>query len=118
MAEYSKQERQRYNEHRERVGKEYGLEKKHYNALRRVANSYSEADTNYANGTNRMGERYEEKHYKKDVKSTEHKLKALKKAMGGKWHSYHQSDPRGASLYIGKKKLKSENYNSEGHHIY
>src|SRR5258708_6163596 len=107
MASYSKKERERYNEHRERIGKEYGLGKNEYNRLRRVANELSQADTAYANGRKyeHDTEEYTEKHHKHDVNKAFSKTQALKNKLKGK-HLYHQTDPRGASLYIGKKKLK------------
>lgn len=118
MPSYSKKERERYNEYRERISKEYGLDKNKYNALRRVAGELSEADTNYANGRKNYEEKeYGEREHKKDVNSAFAKTKAIRKKIKD-LHFYHQGDPRGASLYISKKRLKPENYNSEGHHIY
>ena len=118
MAEYSKKERERYNQYRERIGKEYGIGKNEYNRLRRVGNELHRADEDYANGRHRItNEEYTEKHHKHDVNTAFSKTKALKKKLKDV-HYYHQSDPRGASLYISKKKLDQKNYSSEGHHIY
>jgi hypothetical protein len=119
MAEHSKKERERYNEHRKRTSEALGLDKNKYNALRRVGQSLNRADTNYANGRENYphGKEYGEKEYKHDVNSSFAKTKALRKKMKD-LHFYHQSDPRGASLYVGKKRLKQDNYNSEGHVVY
>lgn len=129
MASFSKREREDYNKHREHVGKELGLNKNHYNALRRVSQGLHKAGENYANGTtggepkyrgNEILNRYEDKHYNKDVASHFKKAEALRKKMGGKSkiHFHHQTDPRGAALYAAKEKLNSTNYSSKGHVIY
>jgi hypothetical protein len=96
-----------------------GLDKNKYNALRRVANRLSEADTNYANGRRNYphGEEYGEKEHSKDVSHAFAKTKALRKKIKD-LHFYHQGDPRGASLYIAKKRLSGSNYLTEGRHIY
>ncbi len=125
----SKKEREQYNQHRERVGKELGIEKKHYNALRRVGQSLSKHDTDYANGAtgggakyvgNKIVNRYEDKQHSKDVGKAFSKAEALRQKMGGKskMHFYHQTDPRGASLYVGKKRMSGNDYRSKGHVIY
>lgn len=126
---YSKREREDYNRHREHVGKELGLDKNKYNALRRVAHGLSKADTNYANGTtggspvyhgNKILNRYEDKEHHKDVATHFKKAEALRKKLGGKHsiHFHHQQDPRGASLYASKKRMSSSDYHSKGHVIY
>ena len=116
----SKKERAEYNEHRDRTSRELGLTKHHYNALRRVANGLSEAGTNSANGRDRSGKEYTEKHYNKDCANAFHKAEALRKKVGGKHavHFYHQQDPRGVSLYAGKERMSHNDYNSKGRPIY
>lgn len=131
---YSKREREDYNRHREHVTRELGLEKKHYNALRRVSHALTDADTNYANGTqgsrhhyaepiykgNKILNEYTEKHHSKDVSGAFKKAEALRKKIGGKHkiHFYHQSDPRGAALYVAKHRMKDTDYHNKGHVIY
>ena len=119
---FSKKERESYNQYRDRVSRDSGITKNEYNRLRRVAQGLHRADEDSASGrkdwrenpSGRGSKEYSEKEYKKDVNSHFAKTKALK----GKVHLYHQSDPRGASLYIGKKRLNQANYDSEGRHIY
>ncbi len=106
---YSKKEREHYNIHRERVGKELGLSKNEYNRLRRVGNELTKHDTDYANG-----DIAESKEHEKRVGKAFSKTKALK----GKVHFYHQRDPRGAALYAAKKRIHPDKYSSEGHVIY
>ncbi len=127
---FSKKEREEYNKRREHIGKEYGINKNEYNRLRRTAHALSDADTNYANGTqgnrnhysepkyhgNKILNEYTEKHHKKDTNAAFSKSQALLKKKG--IHAFHQTDPRGASLYIGKKRIHRDRYPSEGHHIY
>lgn len=126
---FSKREREEYNKSREHTGKELGLNKNHYNALRRVSHSLSKADTNFANGTtggepkyhgNKILNRYEDKEHGKDVATHFKKAEALRKKIGGKHaiHFHHQTDPRGVSLYAGKERMNSSNYNSKGRPIY
>jgi len=116
MSEYSKKERENYNEHRERTSKDLGIDKNKYNALRRAALRISEADTNSANGADRMGREYGDKEHKKDTRPNFKKIHKMAKKLGG--HMYHQSDPRGASIYVGKKRMSQKDYNSKGHAIY
>ena len=118
METYSKKERERYNQDRERTSRELGLSKNEYNRLRRVGQGLTEAGTNYANGSDRSGKEYSDKQYNKDVGTHFHRTKALQKKFKD-LHFYHQTDPRGASLYASRgKKLDQKNYNSEGHVIY
>lgn len=116
MASFSKKEREYYNQHRERVGKELGIDKNKYNAFRRAAAGLSEADTSYANGRDRMGQSFGDKEY--HTKSVEHlkKIGSMAKKMG--LHMHHQGDPRGASLYLAKKRINKYRYPQEGHVIY
>ncbi len=126
---FTKREREDYNRHREHVGKEFGLDKNKYNALRRAAQGLHRADEDSAMGTKNWrytkhnwghDEAYTEKHHKNDVNQNFSKAEAVRKKAGGKkaFHFYHQSDPRGASLYVGKEKLNQANYSSKGKHIY
>lgn len=122
---HSKKEREEYNQRRERVSKEFGIDKNSYNRLRRSAEGLTRADTNYANGTtggepkysgNKIVNEYTEKNHRKDTDEAFKKIASMAKKMG--LHYYHQSDPRGASLYVSKKRMSQENYNREGKHIY
>jgi hypothetical protein len=115
---FSKKEREQYNERRKRVASKMGMNKNYYNTLRRVANSLSEADTNYANGKDRSGGIYENKEHNRDVSEAFKKAGRLRKKNKLNIHFYHQKDPRGASLYVGKKRMSQMDYNTKGDHIY
>ncbi len=111
---YSKKERAEYNVHRERVGKELGINKNQYNSLRRVSNELSRHGEHEANtGESRT----------KEMGKSFAKAEALRKKIHGKdakkkMHYYHQTDPRGVALYAGKERMSSQNYNSKGQVIY
>lgn len=108
---YSKKERENYNQYRESVAKEHGLDKNKYNALRRVSHELSKHGEHEANtGESRA----------RDMGKTFSKAEALRKKVGGKskLHFYHQRDPRGVALYIGKERMKPENYSSKGKPVY
>jgi hypothetical protein len=121
---YSKKERESYNKYRESTSSKLGIDKNEYNRLRRAAQSLHRSDEDSAMGTKEWrhnqnsNKEYKEKEYKKDVGHAfkKAKAKALQKAKG--LHFHHQSDPRGASLYVAKEKLKDTDYSSKGHHIY
>jgi len=122
---YTKKEREIYNQRRERTSQELGLDKYKYNAFRRIANRISEADTKSANGYegkeakwqgNKLLNEYGEKHWKNETRPNFKKAHEMAKKMG--LHIYHQSDPRGPSLYLGKKRMSQKDYNSKGKVIY
>lgn len=119
---YTKKEREEYNKHRERTSTELGISKNEYNRLRRAAQALHRHDedsamgrTDWRHNSRGVGSKeYSEKAYTKDVGKAFSKTKALK----GRINLYHQQDPRGATLYAGKKRLKPETYHSEGRVIY
>lgn len=125
---FTKKEREEYNRHREHTGKELGLDKNKYNALRRVSHSLHRISEDSAMGRtdwrhkndSHGSKQYGEKEYKRDVGKSFSKAEALRKKLGGKQsiHFYHQTDPRGTALYAGKKRMSQSNYNSEGRPIY
>ena len=123
---FTKKQRAEYNQHRERVGKEVGINKNQYNALRRVAQTLHRNDEDSAMGRSdwrhkqdsRGSKEHTEKDYNKVKAGAFKKAEALRKKIGGKHkiHFHHQTDPRGATLYVAKKRMK--NPHSEGHVIY
>jgi len=126
---YSKKDRERYNARREALGKELGLTKNHYNALRRVGEQLHRSAEDSAMGSKNWrytkhnwghDEPYTEKDEKRDKAHAFSKAEAIRKKLGGKKkiHFYHQTDPRGASLYVGKDRMSARDYNSKGHAIY
>jgi len=103
---YTKKERERYNIHRDRICEELGIDKNCYNWLRRAGLELGIIDTHYCNG-----EIYNsENEYYAAVQDVYNKL--LKKLKGSGLFYYHQSDPRGAAIYIDKHPIKDSDYTS------
>lgn len=89
---------------------------KNYCALVRLSKRLTAIDTHYCNGTKYTEEDEQIKAYSKVYKS----LDAILTPLGIQY--FHQSDPRGASLYICRvahnKILNGSNYSSVGLAIY
>lgn len=102
---YTKTETEHYNQHRDNVCETLGITKNQYNYLRRLAGHLSDNDTDYANGV------IEEADFdKKDDAILIRILNYLHK-FKPETNIYHQTDPRGASLYISNgEKLTQMNY--------
>ena len=121
---YTKKERAEYNERRKRVAEKMGLKKHEYNYYRRVGQKLHEASENSAMGSsdwrhsNNPKARYEEKEHGKDVASAFKKASSYRKKHGHNVHFYHQTDPRGAALYMGKERMSQKDYTSKGEPIY
>jgi hypothetical protein len=85
---------------------------KDYMLLLRTARALSTIGAHSCNGTKYT----DDKEYDTAVR------KAMRKAVDllveRNLFAYHQTDPRGVSLYISNKKLFSDNYNTEGIAIY
>lgn len=107
---YTKQERERYNEHRERACQRLGITKNQYNWLRRKGNElhkiyedncngkvYINYDGVYENLTNRL--------YTEINKYIE-KVSSFSKPL----FVYFQTDPRGATIYLDIKEILENNY--------
>lgn len=75
-----------------------------------LAKRLSTIDTQLCNGVRT------EESYNKAWQAVNNKLAELLTPYKLNW--YHQSDPRGASLYIAKVKMSSDNYNQLGIAIY
>jgi hypothetical protein len=116
MSEYSKKERENYNEHRERTSEALGLDKNKYNAFRRLSQKIADADTNAANGKDRLEREYGDKEHKRDTRPNFKKIHEMAKKMG--LHMYHQGDPRGAAIHLSKERMSQRDYSSKGRAIY
>lgn len=81
-----------------------------YMKLLHLAKRLTTIDTQSCNGTRN------EESYQKAWESVNNKLAEVLTPYKLNW--YHQSDPRGASLYISKVKVTSENYNQLAIAIY
>jgi len=98
---FTKLERERYNENRERACKRLGITKNQYNWLRRKGEEARKLYEDNCNG----------------VIDSEAEYNVLASRIGnkieqyiGKLHFYLQTDPRGASLYIDIKEIPENNY--------
>jgi hypothetical protein len=99
---FTKLERQRYNENRERACKRLGITKNDYNWLRRKGEALHKFYEDNCNGD------IEDKDYENETKSlygvTDNFVKYLKLFV------YYQTDPRGASIYLDRVKIPENNY--------
>jgi len=93
------------------IPKRYDIAYKYKNLVR-LSKKLSSIDTHYCNGT-----KYTTEDTYNDV--TENVYNQIRVSLlNTKLYFYHQSDPRGASLYVSKEKLTSDNYSSKGLAIY
>lgn len=101
---YTKAEKDQYNQHRENVCNNLGITRNGYNMFRRLAERLHQIYEDNCNG-----EYQEERDYFAVVIPLQDKIDSKANKMG--LHTYHQTDPRGASLYLSKEMLTPENYN-------
>jgi len=106
---FTKLERERYNEDRERACKRLGITRNQYNWLRRKGEEYRLACEENCNGT------YTEQQYEVRTKCLENGIYhyLLKQELNTKKHQmfvYFQTDPRGATIYLDTKEIPSNNY--------
>lgn len=107
---YTKKERDQYNHDREIVCKDLMITINQYNWFRRKG---AELHRIYEDNCNGFYET-EDEYYSKTLPV---ELSIEKKAEGLSLEVYHQTDPRGASLYLGREAMSPSNYNSKGHAI-
>jgi|SRR5665213_1293051 len=108
MESYTRSEREEYNIMRDKACAQLGITKSQYNAFRRLAERLTVTDTQYCNGEYPYAEADGEFRY-------DHKASAIYDAIEAKLgglHYYHQSDPRGRSLYVSKEPMDSDSYTS------
>lgn len=103
---YNKTERENYNDHRNNACDRLGITKNQYNSLRRFANELSQIDEESCNGA------IDENLYEICESSAMERLSEyLIKINRAFFYTYHQTDPRGASLYISNdEELANANY--------
>ena len=103
---YTAKERERYNEYRSAACERLGISKNEYNALRRLAQALCTWDERRCNGD------CTDEEYEAAVNAICDRLKRFNLAF------FHQSDPRGCSLYVSNsKELNFRNY-TDGVGIY
>ena len=102
---FTKVERQRYNEDRERACNRLGITKNQYNWLRRKAEELRKVYENNCNGLYKT-----EEDYFKAEKDLIYQINVYKQECVELLYAYFQTDPRGASLYLDTKAIPENNY--------
>ena len=110
---YTKQQREQYNQYRDSVCEKLGLTINQYNYIRRLGNKINFLDTQNCNGDLDNNE-----YYQSLLEDLFHKLFDYRKKNKLNVYDYHQSDPRGVSIYLSKVLLMDSNYNTNGYSIY
>lgn len=106
---FTKLERERYNENRERACQRLGITENQYNWLRRKGEEYRLTCEENCNGT------YTEQKYEVKTGCLENEIYAYLirqklNTKGKKMFVYFQTDPRGATLYLDTKEIPKNNY--------
>ena len=83
-----------------------------YQSLVKLSKRLTTIDTHVCNGT-----KYTTEDEYNDVTERVYEKTRLV-LLANHLHFYHQSDPRGSSLYVSTEKLTSDNYSSKGLAIY
>ena len=99
---FTKLERERYNEDRERACKRLGITKNQYNWLRRKGEALHKVYEDNCNGT------LTEQEYAD--RSSELEGIILEKGTELGLFNYFQTDPRGATIYLDTKAIPENNY--------
>lgn len=106
---FTKLERERYNENRERTCKRLGITKNQYNWLRRKGEALHKVYEDNCNGV------IAEDAYNLRTGDLEQAIYAylIKQKLNTKKHKmyvYFQTDPRGATIYLDTKEIPKNNY--------
>jgi hypothetical protein len=97
-------QKEEYNRHRIFTCNELNITKNQYNYIRRVAKKINQMDCNSCNGD--IDNRLYDKLFLTTYSALEDYIKKINKDL----YIYHQSDPRGASLYLAKHRIDGETY--------
>lgn len=103
MKIYLKNEREEYNQRRDRVCVELGITKNQYNWFRREGEKLHMIYEDDCNGVFN-DEETADSHYQPIYDRVDAKVKELG------LHIYYQTDPRGATIYLDTKKIPENNY--------
>jgi hypothetical protein len=101
---FTKLERERYNEDRERACKRLGITKNQYNWLRRKGEELRKVYENNCNGLYKTEADYE------SVAGALEMLIVNKVEEHLKLFIHFQTDPRGATIYLDTKEIPENNY--------
>lgn len=115
MENYTRKERAQYNIDRERRCERLGITTNQYNRFRRLAEKLSRIDEWRCNGTrdtsyNGHNEYTEEEYLRDEILLIE--TIAYQAGLCGLKGMYHQTDPRGCSLYLDLDHIPYDNYTS------
>jgi hypothetical protein len=99
---FTRLERERYNEDRERACKRLNITKNQYNWLRRKGEELHKVYEDNCNGL------LTDTQYETKAETLEEII--FMKATDSKLFIYFQSDPRGATIYLDTKKIPANNY--------
>lgn len=118
MDSYTRKERAEYNARREGVCERLGITESQYNYFRRIGENLHRIDEWYCNGTKGDPSRYPIEEYAEGQYLADEE--AILKKLADYWvrtgdshmHFYHQSDPRGCSLYISTEPMDASSYDS------
>lgn len=100
---FTKKERERYNEDRQRACDRLGITKNDYNWFRREGSKLQEIYTDYCNGDIESQEDYEDR-------TTRLEFPIYEKAKGMGLYVFLQTDPRGTTIYLDKQPIPENNY--------
>jgi hypothetical protein len=98
---YTKQERKRYNEYRDRACQRAGITKNQYNWLRRKGAELHKLYEADCNGEAEPEQVFVENAYYKAINAYISKLGLS---------IYYQTDPRGATIYVDRQPIPENNY--------
>lgn len=109
---YTKLERERYNEDRERKCKALGITKNQYNWLKRKGEELRKVYEDNCSGVIESEEKYSSltETIEKSVRNYLLKQKLYKTGNKKVYFVYFQTDPRGATIYLDTKKIPENNY--------
>lgn len=101
---YTKKQRDYYNAYRTGVCNKLGITKNEYNYIRRIGERLHSLYERNCNGT------IEEQAYGDEVTRLRMKLAGYDPIIKNKLVIYHQTDPRGASIYLDNKPIPYNDY--------
>ena len=102
---FTKQERERYNEDRERACKRLEITKNQYNWLRRKGEELRKIYEDNCNGLYKTEEESD-----KAERDLIYQINVYKQECEELLYAYFQTDPRGATIYLDREPILENNY--------
>lgn len=106
---YNAKQREQYNKDRSITCERLGISENQYNAFRRYGQKLHKI---YENNCNGYSDSYEEQADEREEQVINDAIDAKCKNLGLEF--YLQTDPRGATIYLSKEPIESNNYNRFG----